>query len=244
MFEWPVVPICEAQKLDVSPEDLLNGGLYRKCRTYKAGGGYDKFPFIYKRRYPESDVPNLDEQFVVQTQGCPLQCPYCYVTKRGVNGEAKFIPTADLVADFHASGCGVFHLMGGAPALYLEHWEEILHKLNGKPFHSDFLLCEKPYAPEVLSQIALYGRQLHAVSIKGKDPEQYRKNTGIAPDFHLMKSNLYKLVESGIPFYITFTGMTINDVADFKYDWADFEVFKDAFSIDIRDYNALHWEGN
>jgi hypothetical protein len=35
MFKWPVVPLCEAQLKDVRPEDVLEGGLYRKCDTGK-----------------------------------------------------------------------------------------------------------------------------------------------------------------------------------------------------------------
>ena len=43
MFHWPVVPICEAQQLDVDPNDLLLMGVYRKCNTYKSGGAMTSF---------------------------------------------------------------------------------------------------------------------------------------------------------------------------------------------------------
>ena len=40
----------------------------------------------------------------------------------------------------YKSKLDVFHLMGGAPALYIEHWIEILEKLpENIPFHSDLL---------------------------------------------------------------------------------------------------------
>ena len=46
---WKVVPICDYQKLDVRPEDLLDSGDFRKCETYRGGGGYDQFPKICKK---------------------------------------------------------------------------------------------------------------------------------------------------------------------------------------------------
>jgi len=98
MFKWPVVPLCRAQLQDVSPIDILNDGLYRKCNTYKGGGGYDKFPAIFERRF--GPAPNLHDQFVVQLAGCPLRCPYCYVTEAGVHGKSRRISTNSLVAAF------------------------------------------------------------------------------------------------------------------------------------------------
>ena len=71
---WPVVPLCKAQLEDVNPLDVLNGGLYRRCNTYKGGGGYDKFPEIWERRLGKGET-KLNDQFVVQVQGCPLHCP-------------------------------------------------------------------------------------------------------------------------------------------------------------------------
>lgn len=36
-FKWPVMPLCKAQLQDINPDDVLNGGLYRRCNTYKGG---------------------------------------------------------------------------------------------------------------------------------------------------------------------------------------------------------------
>lgn len=43
-MKWPVVPLSEGQLKDVNPADILEEGLYRKCDTYRGGGGYDQFP--------------------------------------------------------------------------------------------------------------------------------------------------------------------------------------------------------
>ena len=54
--KFDVVPLCEAQLMDVNPLDILNNGLYRKCNTYKGGGGYDKFPEIYNAKIGRAHV--------------------------------------------------------------------------------------------------------------------------------------------------------------------------------------------
>lgn len=243
-FKWPVVPICEAQKLDVKPSDLLNGGLYRKCNTYKAGGGYDKFPGIWERRYGQS-LEGHATQFVVQLHGCSLKCPYCYVTEAGVYGAHESVSTEQMVNDFYQSGCDVFHLMGGAPALYMKHWPELLERLGGAIFHSDFVLNEGDYDLGILKEIATFKNQLHAVSIKGADVQEYRRNTNTEVDPEQILGNLDKLVESGIPFYVTFTGMSAESIEGFKRAvggrFAGTDIFKDSFAIQLVDYRALHY---
>lgn len=240
---WPVVPICEAQRRDVNPEDLLVGGLYRKCKTYRAGGGYDKFPDIWVKRYDIRPY-NIEEQFVVQLKGCTLNCPYCYVTKKGVHGEGLNVSTRFIVDDFKRSGCGVFHLMGGAPAIYLDQWPDLLEALQGAPFHSDFILNEGDYDVDVLQRIAKYPNQLHAVSIKGEDVAAYKRNTNTDIDPELFLSNLHKLVDCAIPFYVTFTGMSDEAVSKFKQaisaGFPNTDIFRDSFSIKLVDYKALH----
>lgn len=245
MFNWPVVPICDAQLLDVNPDDLLLNGLYRRCNTYKSGGGYDRFPEIWRRRFGDH-YDGLNDQFVVQLKGCTLNCPYCYVTKAGVNGTPVRVSTQDMVRSFESSGCGVFHLMGGAPAIHLEHWPELVDRLRGAPFHSDFILNEKPYDIGVLEELASFNHQLYAVSIKGEDASAYLKNTNTGVDFEAMLKNLDRLVVADIPFYITFTGMSEQAVECFKASVAEryrgCDIFKDSFSIGLVDYDALHWE--
>ncbi len=61
-MQWKVVPISKGQKKDVRKEDLLEGEHFRKCSTYRGGGGYDKFP-----EYCEKILGvRHSEQFIVQ----------------------------------------------------------------------------------------------------------------------------------------------------------------------------------
>ena len=239
-YKWPVVPLCERQLRDVNPSDVLKDGLYRRCNIYKGGGGYDKFEAIYKSRFGGSKP--LNEQFVVQLQGCPLRCQYCYVTQDGILGKPTPVPTSQLMADFRETGYPVFHLMGGAPALYLHHWPEIGKQLNGAVFHSDFLLCEGLYDYQDLQRIADIPNSLHAVSIKGCDEGEYVANTGVHIPMSLIIENLDLLVETEVPFYITFTGMSEESIAKFKKmvePRYKEDVFKDSFAIQVIHYNAL-----
>lgn len=240
-FDWPVVPLCERQLRDVNPSDILNDGLYRRCDIYKGGGGYDQFEAIYHRRFGGSE--KLNEQFVVQLRGCPLRCPYCYVTGDGIWGEPVKVSTKKMVADFEESGFPVFHLMGGAPALYISWWPDILDALPGSAvFHSDFLLQELEYPVAVLKKLADHKRNLHAVSIKGCDAEEFKKNTGVGLNEPMLWKNLDNLVDTGVQFYLTFTGMPrgsvdkFSEVAVKRYGGA---ILKDSFAIDIVEYDAL-----
>lgn len=232
---FPVVPICEKQRKDVNPDDILNQGKYRKCNIYKAGGGYDLFPEIYQKRFRKLPE-NIGNQFVVQLLGCPLKCPYCYVTQDGVNGKPIMTSAKELVDDFLASGCGVFHLMGGAPALYIEKWHNIIEKLPVEiPFHSDFVLCEKEYDQKVLDRLAAYGeRGLYAVSVKGN--RNFYENQNVS--FELVKRNMYKLLESGLNYYFTFTGMTDAEIETWKNMFSEHD-YSDSLNIKIIDYEAL-----
>lgn len=243
-MNWPVVPICERQLRDVNPADLLNGGLYRRCNTYKGGGGYDQFPAIYKKRFGHTRP--LNDQFVVQLKGCYFNCPYCYVTRDGVNGEATLVSTEQLVSDFIDSGCSVFHLMGGAPDIYYEHWSELMQALpHDTVFHSDLMLCGHEYKPAVLKSWNKFN-YLYAVSIKGGTTEEFRAMTRTDPDWGLMLKNLLLLYHYGVNFYVTFTGMTEETIHRFKgmarLWYIPDSVFNDSFTISIKHYKALDEE--
>ena len=244
MVQWKVMPLCKAQLTDINQSDILADGLYRKCNTYKGGGGYDKFPEIYQRRY--GAIPNLNNQFVVQLMGCPLRCPYCYVTPEGIHGQNyKSISTDELINAYIDSGCSVFHLMGGAPALYIENWVDIIDNLpDNAVFHSDLLLVEKEYNPAVISELASRERTLYAVSIKGGDALEFVRNTGIALDTDLFWLNFDLIVARRLPVYLTFTGMSDDSINNFKSlvqkRYGD-EIIKDSFGIDLVHYNALDY---
>ena len=242
MYKWQIMHLCEKQLRDINPNDILNGGLYRRCDIYKGGGGYDKFEEIYRRR--TGATGNYNEQFVVQLKGCPLNCPYCYVTDEGVrNGKCSQVDTVQLVNDFKESGFPVFHLMGGAPALYIDHWKELIIMLGPDVvFHSDLLLVEQAYNKETISALSKYHNCLYAVSIKGKDEREFHKNTGKYFNYSMFWRNFDLLYSCDFPFYLTFTGMPEESVAEFKetiekrYGKA---VLEDSFSIDLVEYEAL-----
>lgn len=243
-FQFPVVPICERQRRDVHTEDLLEDGLFRKCSIYKSGGGYDRFESIFRRRNPQyPKETDIGTQFVVQMQGCPLHCPYCYVTPDGVYGEAVKVTAEELVGACRKSGLHVFHMMGGAPALYLHHWQEIMALLGPcDVFHSDFLLLEGPYSTETLESLRGSCTALYAVSVKGWTAGEFRHNTGCDFDRELFVRNLDLLVEYEIPFYFTYTNMTSRSILEFSL-WAERRygewILRDSFPIALIKYDAL-----
>lgn len=215
---WPIVPLCKNQLKDIHSEDILENGLYRFCNIYKGGGGYDKFNSIYFKRFHK----NLNnKQFIVQLYGCPLNCDYCYITKDGIFGNPIFKETKDILNSYYKTNVDVFHLMGGAPALYLKYWKEFDTRV--KVFHSDFLLIEGKYKKEYL--IGLRG--LHAVSLKD-----------FKIDESLMLKNLDLLIECGINFYITFTGYPLyKELLIKRYGN---KILEDSFEIKInKNYKSL-----
>jgi len=94
-WPWMVCPIQGRQLRDVREEGLF--GDFRLCNTYRGGGGYDQFPKIYSGRHGIKEDKTLGRQFVVQLYGCPLECPYCYVTRDGIFGKTKAYTTEQLV---------------------------------------------------------------------------------------------------------------------------------------------------
>lgn len=243
MYTWKVMHLCDRQLRDINHKDILNNGLYRKCDTYKGGGGYDKFSNIYKIRTGQDS--NYNEQFVVQLKGCPLRCPYCYVTVDGVhNGTYSLISTEQLVKDFNNSKLPVFHLMGGAPALYINYWKEILERLDKQTvFHSDLLLVEGEYPKDIIENLASYKNSLYAVSIKGYNAAEFRKNTNVELNEGLFWRNFDMIVDCGLPFYLTYTGMTKQSIESIKEiiikRYGTEQILDDSFSIDIIKYEAL-----
>lgn len=253
-FKWPVAPICDRQLRDINEEDIMydfhGNRLYRRCDTYKGGGGYDRFESIWRSRNCNTQCWCRD-QFVVQLNGCPLSCPYCYVTPDGTHSkDVAYTNTEDLVGAFIRSRLPVFHLMGGAPAMYIDHWIDLIKKLDNRGiFHSDLLLIEHEYSEKTMNTLSwsqYSDNALYAVSIKGKDAEQFYRNTGTKLDSKLLYFNLMTLARYEIPFYITFTGMSDADIEEWTdrlslyFGPNDIEwIMRDSFAIQIRDYEAL-----
>ena len=241
MHLWRVVPISENQMADVDPKDLIAGGHFRLCQTYKGGGGYDQFPYYAVSRGMVRNPDDASRQFVVQLWGCNLDCPYCYVTRAGVWGESVTYSTSQLVYAYQRArsehDVNVFHLMGGAPALQLKHWPELIHGL-GYMFHSDLMLTEGVYDREVLKQIN-DGDILLAVNIKGTDPEEWLKNTRKELNESVFERNLESVMETldWRKWYVTFTGVA-KDKSDAFLKYYGLEQ-QDAYNIDIINYNAM-----
>ena len=243
MFKWPVCPIQGRQLKDVRKEDIFED--FRFCNTYRGGGGYDQFPEIAHKR-GLTCKGHIGLQFVVQLYGCPLNCSYCYVTEDGIRGMFKSHTSEQLLESYErahtARKPGVFHLMGGAPALYNKHWPELLDILpKDVIFHSDLMLIERPYDLSTLSRCGA-GNALYAVNIKGVSAEDHFRNTGRKLDDKQFWFNFHCLVDSGISFYLTFTNPDPDHLDEFKErvvsrhgDW----VLDDSFTINLVTYEAL-----
>lgn len=249
MYDWKIVPLCKEQLLDIDPKDVLPGGEFRLCDVYKSGGGYDKFPAIFERRTGRKTSP---KQFVVQLYGCHLKCPYCYVTPNGIWGKPIYYHTDGLAKVFFTAqkmfrnhfDIDVFHLMGGSPALYIEHWPELIDRLGGGVvFHSDLCLTEGLYDEDVLKAMTR-SNCLYAVNIKGITQENYRENTGVDDDVAglLLLANLDRLVRNDVPFYLTFTNPDkkyLDEYCDSLQEVYGDDILKDMIVIDIIDYESV-----
>lgn len=246
-YAWRVVPLSPGQRLDVRPSDVVADGHFRLCDTYRGGGGYDHFPTIAERVLGE---PEHHLQFIPQLYGCNLDCPYCYVTRAGVWGAPVRYTAAELVAVFNATPATVFHLMGGAPALTLAHWSDLIDALDasGKPgwvFHSDLMLSEAEYDRAHVSR-ASHPRAIYAVNLKGLTAEEHLRNTRKPWDEARMWRNLATLEAAYLPYYVTFTAVDPAHVAWFWNEFSDrfgtartVEQHATAYAIHLIDYDSL-----
>lgn len=240
---WKVVPISGNQLLDVNEFDLITNGHFRRCLTYKGGGGYDQFPYIAVKLGLVSSPDLASVQFIVQLFGCNLDCPYCYVTREGVWGDFVYYNSEQLVNAYNKAkvshGVNVFHLMGGAPGLQLKNWPELLDVLGpGEIFHSDLMLSEGKYSSSVLQSIDRNGVLL-AVNIKGTDKTSWENNTRKQYDESLLDYNIKQIKGNLDParWYLTFTNIDKTKQESFlsKYDLDD----NYSYQIDLIEYNAM-----
>jgi len=229
-MRWRVVPLSEGQLKDVRLEDILENGHFRKCSTYRGGGGYDKFPEYCKKFTGKSH----SEQFVVQLFGCNLDCPYCYVTRAGVWGNWVPYITIELIEAFKKSEQEIFHLMGGAPALQIDNWSEIINSLPDKvTFHSDLMLTEKEYSPDTLKSI---NREncIYAIGIKGLTEREHLTNTRKPFNIDRFQINLERILKENLQMYFTFTNVDRVATEQFMKQFPQY----DFFHIDLIDYEA------
>ena len=245
-YEWPIVPICKRQHRDIRDEDLISGGLFRRCVVTRHRDQRDLFAEICTKRLNRDG----SSHFVVQAYGCVLDCPYCYVTPRGIWGDPVLFSSLDLIHLFRSTGLKIFHLMGGAPGLYLEKWWEIVEMIDKQTelFHSDLLMVEKPYSPEVFENLDL-SKCLIAINVKGVTPENYEDRTRTPFPNNLFWRNMDIVADyvdstryGHNPFYVTFTDPDLNMLEAFKEQVVDRcgkSILEESFVIDTVHYNAL-----
>ena len=248
MYKFKVCPVQGRQLLDVRKSDIF--GDFRICDTYRGGGGYDRLPAIIEKRnvlsVEDGVLSNTAKQMVVQLYGCHLRCPYCYVTRDGIFGKSVEYTAPELVYAFSRAreehNVGVFHLMGGAPALYMKHWASIIERLpDDVVFTSDLLLTEMVYEKYILDMICSR-RAVYAVNIKGITDENYQENTGREIDWAVFWTNFEKIMNSYINFYLTFTNPDLSYLNKFLHKLETLfgpKVIEDSFVIDIKQYEAI-----
>ncbi|MCP5007316.1 MAG: radical SAM protein [Planctomycetes bacterium] len=246
---WKIVPLSKGQLKDVRSSDVLDQGLFRACSTYRGGGGYDLFSTrtkeIFKKAY--------HQQFIVQLYGCHLDCPYCYVTRAGIWGKSCKLNTEQLVTAFKRAykshNCNVFHLMGGAPALQIKNWQELLNLLEQEcefpwVFHSDLLLTESNYKPSIIKKIT-HKNALYAINIKGLTTEEHLNNTRKPWNAKRFFKNLNIIESSDLPFYFTFTNIVNKTLLWRWYSKHYPEKLKQrktaSFEINLIEYKALKY---
>lgn len=243
MHKFKVCPIQGRQLLDVRKEDIFED--FRICDTYRGGGGYDQLPNIIRKRNLNFSY-NINKQFVAQLYGCHLRCPYCYVTKDGIFGKYEEYTAVDLVESFSRAmksyGVGVFHLMGGAPGLYMDKWLSIIERLpDNIIFTSDILLTEKVYEKYVLDMIC-NRNAIYAINIKGLSDKNYKNNTGCKINWGMFWVNMERVMNSNLNFYLTFTNPELSLMEEFTYNLKKLfgnKVMDDSFVINIKQYNAI-----
>lgn len=240
---WKIVPISKNQLLDVNDSDLIENGHFRLCQTYKGGGGYDQFPYIAVQHGLVESPELANRQFIAQLYACNLDCPFCYVTRSGVWGEYVIYNTEQLIQEWINAkithNVNVFHLMGGAPALQLKYWYEIIELLeNNDIFHSDLMLSESYYQTNTIKQLNK-PNVLLAVNIKGTNKEQWEQNTRKPYNERLLEYNLNQILDNldSNRWYITFTNIPKINSEQFIEKYKLYNQIN--FSIDLIDYNAV-----
>lgn len=148
------------------------------------------------------------------------------MTEEGIHGVPTHVSSKTIIDAYKKTGVEVFHLMGGAPAYYINHWPELINDVD--IFHSDMLLVEQHYDGSVLKDIRM---GLYAVSIKS--PEIYTE-----AQINMLFKNLEKVVSSGIDFYLTITGED-TALSDDVLNCVPKNIADGVIRIKIRDYKSL-----
>ncbi len=226
----PIMPIGEIQKTDIRDEHRL--GYFRICASFKdikRQKGFDRFPHFAVNLFGKT-LEHWNYHLIVQLRGCPLKCPFCYVDDEGLRILPPHnLPIKDLVLQAKSiiakdKRLHVFHLMGGAPAMYVNSWDKILNIMNENKmsdiiFHSDIVLVEPDIVPGFFTSLrktAKHPNHLIAICIKGINEKNLIENSGVKNLIYIKYiNNLRKVIDTGINFYLTLVNPDINDLPVF-----------------------------
>ena len=196
-LEIPISKIGSIQLKDVQNSTGLKhyNEYYRLCEVIKEPKAFDNRGDCSPYRMADLFGGNWIDynfHFIVQVAGCPLRCPYCYVDNMKVDQQ---ITAFQLVQDFiqfrkavlmkYEINLQVFHLMGGDPGLYAFIWPQLrslLDELGQQDviLFSDVVFVEnhktgiKPWKYLDIKRFLLTG------CLKGVNPENFHKNTGLS----------------------------------------------------------------
>ncbi len=138
----PISKIGPVQLRDVENSTGLvyHDEYYRLCEVVKSDKAFDNRGDCSPYRMASlfgGDWRDYNYHFIVQVAGCPLSCPYCYVDNFKIDLQISiaalvndFVEFREMIRSLYSIDVRVFHLMGGAPAVYAECWPEIRHALD------------------------------------------------------------------------------------------------------------------
>jgi len=191
----PIAKIGEIQRMDIEKSSgiVFYDDVARICTVVKDENAHDnrgdKSPYRMAELFGGS-WKDYNNHFIVQSAGCPLKCPYCYVD----NLKTDLFMTADeLVEKFiefkkevepkFNIKLKVFHFMGGAPALYCEFWKELRNSLDNYGLKdvilfSDVILVENYFSKKKPWKFLNLHHFILTGCLKGTNRENFIKNTG------------------------------------------------------------------
>jgi len=224
----PIAKIGEIQRMDIEKSSgiVFYDDVARICTVVKDENAHDnrgdKSPYRMAELFGGS-WKDYNNHFIVQSAGCPLKCPYCYVD----NLKTDLFMTADeLVEKFiefkkevepkFNIKLKVFHFMGGAPALYCEFWKELRNSLDNYGLKdvilfSDVILVENYFSKKKPWKFLNLHHFILTGCLKGTNRENFIKNTG---GFDLFQQSLNELrnYSSAKNFYLTLIGFDEKDL--------------------------------
>ncbi len=226
----PISKIGPGQMIDVkqSSGKKYYTEYYRLCEVIKGretfDDRHDRSPHRMAKLFGGS-WQEYNYHFIVQSAGCPLKCPYCYVDNLKAN---QYLSAQDLVEDFvqfreavrkyQQINIRVFHFMGGAPGMHSEYWPQIRDMLDKQGqqdviLFSDVIFIEDRQSGNQPWQYLTLKRFLLTGCLKGVNTQNFYDNTG----YDLFNSALEELTHyvNANNFYLTLI-KNDNDISRIK----------------------------